>query len=68
MTEGWFTPEEREALCVNQYCEEHGGGSDSCDIPAEPSDSPFYGSGGVLGRMDAEVLQPTVVTRSKGDE
>ena len=68
MTGNWFTDREREILCVNAECSEHGDGSESCDIPAQQSDSPFDGSGGMLGRMDAEVLQPTVITRTEGDE
>ena len=55
-------------LCVNPKCSEHGDGSDSCDIPAEQSDSPFSGSGGIIGQMDAKVLQPTVETRTYGDD
>lgn len=28
-----FTEREREKLCFNEYCEEHGIGDESCEIP-----------------------------------
>lgn len=33
MNDRIFTETERESLCLNEYCEEHGIGTDECEIP-----------------------------------
>lgn len=67
MTDYWFTDREREQLCVNPRCEEHGDGSELCDIPSEEPDNVFSLDSSMLGGFDAEPLRPTVeVVRSDG--
>jgi len=59
MSEYWFTNNERELLCINPECHEHGDGDEPCDIPKnQPSKS-------VLGNVS--ILQPDVEVEYSDD-
>lgn len=60
MSEHWFTDEEREQLCTNPECEEHGDGSMNCDIPAEQPDKEEFLDTSGIGLSSAEPLTPEV--------
>jgi hypothetical protein len=68
MSEYWFTNEEREQLCVNPECEEHGDGVENCDIPSQQPDKEEFDSGIPIGLSSAEPLTPEVsVVKSESE-
>lgn len=63
MSDYWFDNVEREQLCVNPHCNEHGDGSAPCDIPSERPqslDNASFQNKRVVSSIDAEVYEPTV--------
>lgn len=68
MNKYWFTDSEREAICANPQCEEHGNGTENCDIPAQQPDKGFSQSSSVLGLSNAKPLQPTVEVVREGED
>ena len=68
MSDYWFTDEEREQLCTNPECDEHGDGIMNCDIPAEQPDKEDFSQVSGLGLSSAEPLTPDVsVVKSEGE-
>ena len=66
--DNWFTDSERERLCLNDQCEEHGEGTQSCDIPDERPDNLFESEPQSISLSDAEPLTPEVEVVRSGEQ